>query len=141
MNRRDFLRCVSVAAVGAVANRGLSAAAEPKPKRPNVIILMTDDQGCGDFGVVGNPVIQTPNLDAMARRSAEMTRFYVSPVCSPTRASLMTGRHPARLDLTNWIGGEQNGLLNQGVPAPSTAIWRVSPKRWDRESRRCLRRT
>jgi len=67
--------------------------------------MMTDDQGCGDFGVAGNPVIQTPNLDAMAKRSAEMTRFYVSPVCSPTRASLMTGRWNYRTGVTDtWLG-------------------------------------
>ncbi len=64
--------------------------------RPNVIILITDDQGIGDFGVMGNPVIETPNLDALARSSASVSDFYVSPVCSPTRASLMTGRYHMR---------------------------------------------
>lgn len=63
---------------------------------PNVILIMTDDQGYGDFGFNGNPVIRTPNLDAMARRSARMENFYVSPVCSPTRACLMTGRYNYR---------------------------------------------
>ncbi|MBN1845249.1 MAG: arylsulfatase [Sedimentisphaerales bacterium] len=57
---------------------------------------MTDDQGYGDFGVTGNPVIRTPHLDAMARHSGQMTNFYVSPVCSPTRACLMTGRYNYR---------------------------------------------
>jgi len=105
MNRRGFLKYVSVAAVGAAVKEDLSAAGEPEHKRPNVIIMMTDDQGCGDFGVVGNPVIRTPNLDAMARRSAEMTRFYVSPVCSPTRASLMTGRWNYRTGVADtWLG-------------------------------------
>ena len=60
--------------------------------RPNIVLVMTDDQGFGDFGFAGNPVISTPNLDAMAGRSARMETFYVSPVCAPTRASLMTGR-------------------------------------------------
>ena len=63
---------------------------------PNVILIMTDDQGYGDLGVTGNPVIRTPNIDALARRSASMSTFYVSPVCSPTRASLMTGRYNYR---------------------------------------------
>ncbi len=58
----------------------------------NVIVIMTDDQGWGDFGFHGNPLIQTPNLDALASRSARMQTFYVSPVCAPTRAALMTGR-------------------------------------------------
>lgn len=64
--------------------------------RPNVILIMTDDQGCGDFGFMGNTVVKTPNLDAMAARSAQMTQFYVSPVCTPTRACLMTGRYNYR---------------------------------------------
>ena len=65
-------------------------------KRPNVILIMTDDQGYGDFGVTGNPLIRTPNIDALAKSSAKMTNFYVSPVCAPTRASLMTGRYNYR---------------------------------------------
>ncbi len=65
-------------------------------KRPNVIIILTDDQGYGDFGITGNPLIKTPNIDAMAKQSAKMSNFYVSPVCAPTRASLMTGRYNYR---------------------------------------------
>jgi len=63
---------------------------------PNVVLIMTDDQGYGDFGATGNAVIETPHLDAMAARSTWMRTFYVSPVCSPTRASLMTGRYNYR---------------------------------------------
>jgi arylsulfatase/arylsulfatase A len=64
----------------------------PAETRPNIVLIMTDDMGYGDLGFHGNPVIDTPNLDAMAKRSARLTTFYVSPVCAPTRASLMTGR-------------------------------------------------
>jgi len=74
----------------------LCASIAAKADQPNVIIIMTDDQGYGDFGATGNSVIETPNIDAMAARSASMTTFYVSPVCSPTRASLMTGRYNYR---------------------------------------------
>lgn len=76
---------------GLAASLPLAAA-----ERPNVVLIMTDDQGSGDFGVMGNPAIETPNIDAMARRSATMTTFYVSPVCSPTRACLLTGRYNYR---------------------------------------------
>jgi arylsulfatase/arylsulfatase A len=66
------------------------------PPRPNVILIMTDDQGWGDFGFHGNPHLKTPNLDRLAGESIELTQFYVSPVCTPTRASLMTGRYNYR---------------------------------------------
>jgi len=73
--------------------------------RPNVVIMMTDDQGIGDFGVMGNSLIDTPNIDKLAAGSASMTTFYVSPVCSPTRASLMTGRYNQRTRcIDTWIG-------------------------------------
>lgn len=64
--------------------------------RPNIILIMTDDQGYGDLGMHGNPIVRTPQLDAMAKRSARWEPFYVSPVCTPTRASLMTGRYNYR---------------------------------------------
>ena len=65
-------------------------------ERPNIVIVLTDDQGYGDLGVHGNSNISTPNLDRFARESLEMTRFYVNPLCSPSRASLMTGRYHLR---------------------------------------------
>ena len=64
--------------------------------RPNVVLIMTDDQGYGDIGIHGNPRIRTPNLDRFSEEALEMTHFYVSPVCAPTRASLMTGRYNYR---------------------------------------------
>jgi sulfatase-like protein len=65
-------------------------------RAPNVILIMTDDQGYGDLGVHGNPIIKTPNLDQFARQSVEVNSFYVCPVCAPTRATLMTGRYNYR---------------------------------------------
>lgn len=64
--------------------------------QPNIIIVMPDDMGYGDIGATGNIVIRTPNLDRLSTEAAEMTNFYVSPVCSPTRACLMTGRYNYR---------------------------------------------
>lgn len=76
---------------------GLTGSARAAPSdRPNVILIMTDDQGRGDFSCMGNPVIKTPHLDTLAAGAAQMTRFYVSPVCAPTRACLMTGRYNYR---------------------------------------------
>jgi arylsulfatase A-like enzyme len=64
--------------------------------RPNVVLIMTDDQGYGDLSITGNPSIDTPNMDRLAREGVWLKRFYVSPVCTPTRASLMTGRYNYR---------------------------------------------
>ena len=63
-------------------------------ERPNVILIITDDQGYGDLGYHGNPYVRTPTLDSLARVSTRLTNFYVSPVCAPTRSSLMTGSAP-----------------------------------------------
>ncbi|MCM8527349.1 MAG: arylsulfatase [Lentisphaeraceae bacterium] len=76
-----------------------------KAETPNIILMITDDQGYGDFGAKGNHLLKTPHIDAMAGRSFEMTRFYVNAVCSPTRASLMTGRSSYRTGVTDtWKG-------------------------------------
>ncbi len=91
--------------LAAVIWSGITAASAPAAQRPNVILIMTDDQGIGDFGATGNKIIETPNIDAMATRSASMESFYVSPVCSPTRACLMTGRYNYRTRVIDtWLG-------------------------------------
>ena len=73
--------------------------------RPNVILIVTDDQGWGDLGYHGNPYIITPILDSLARESTRLTSFYVSPVCAPTRASLMTGRYSLRTGVYDTYNG------------------------------------
>jgi arylsulfatase A-like enzyme len=74
----------------------LAIAAPLAAKPPNVVLVITDDQGYGDLGVNGNPKIRTPNIDKFAKQSVRLTNFYVCPVCSPTRSSLMTGRYNYR---------------------------------------------
>lgn len=70
--------------------------------RPNIMLIMADDQGYGDAGFTGHPFLQTPGMDAMAANSVVFNRFYASaPVCSPTRASVMAGRHPFRTNVPN----------------------------------------
>lgn len=87
------LPVVALALALAVPGRGQTAVAKP----PNVILCMADDQGWGDAGYAGHSVLQTPNLDAMASAGLRFTRFYAgAPVCSPTRGSCLTGRHPSR---------------------------------------------
>jgi arylsulfatase A-like enzyme len=81
---------------------------------PNFVLFIIDDLGWIDTGVYGSSFYETPHIDQLAREGARFTQFYAaSPVCSPTRASIMTGKHPARVNITNWIGGEQYGRLLQ----------------------------
>ena len=81
---------------------GLSTA----PPRPNVILIVLDDFGWADLGCYGDTYHETPNLDRLARRGMRFTDAYAAcPVCSPSRAAILTGRYPARLGLTDWIPG------------------------------------
>ncbi len=79
------------------------SAAETKPKPPNIIFLITDDQGFGDISGNGNPILKTPNLDRLRAEGVRFTDFQVSPTCSPTRSALMTGRHEFRNGVTHTI--------------------------------------
>ncbi|OHB76431.1 MAG: hypothetical protein A2W31_14015 [Planctomycetes bacterium RBG_16_64_10] len=73
--------------------------------QPNVILVMTDDQGYGDMSCHGNPVVQTPNLDQLHALSTRLVDFHVDPYCSPTRAALLTGRYSARGNVYNTLAG------------------------------------
>lgn len=72
-------------------------------RRPNIIIVMTDDQGYGEIAAHGNPIIRTPHLDTLHNRSVRFESFHVSPTCAPTRAALMTGRHEFKSGVTHTI--------------------------------------
>src|SRR5215470_12230070 len=94
MNRRDFFR---LTAAGVFAARA-SSDSEP-PNAPNIVIIYADDMGYGDLSCYGSG-ISTPNIDAIAREGMRFTHFYSSsPVCSPSRAALMTGRYPVRVGI------------------------------------------
>jgi arylsulfatase len=79
--------------------------ASDEPAKPNVLIVMTDDQGLGDFSFTGNPVLKTPNLDEFARQSVRLTDFHVAPMCSPTRGQLLTGLAALRNGATSVTAG------------------------------------
>jgi arylsulfatase A len=81
------------------AQRGGAPAAAPGERPPNFIIIFTDDQGYGDLGSYGHPTIRTPHLDRMAAEGQRWTSFYAAPVCTPSRAQLMTGRYAIRSGL------------------------------------------
>lgn len=73
--------------------------------RPNILLIMTDDQGYGDFGFTGNPHVKTPHIDQLAVRSTRLTNYHNSPVCAPTRASLLTGRYHQRTGVHDTYNG------------------------------------
>jgi len=92
MNRRQFVKTAVVVGL-IIAMTGSLLAAGGSSKKPNVILIMTDDQGYGDLACLGNPWIDSPNIDRLYADSIRLTDFHVSPMCSPTRAALLTGRH------------------------------------------------
>lgn len=91
------------------------------PTRPNVVFILADDLGWADLGCYGNPFNRTPNLDSLALRGLRFTQAYAAaPVCSPSRAAILTGKHPARLHLTNFLVGERVDSASRLAPAPWT---------------------
>src|SRR5215475_1046661 len=99
-----FLFCLAVST--------LAAAAEPG--RPNVIILLTDDNGYGDLSCHGNPVLKTPHFDRLHAQSVRLTDFHVAPMCTPTRGQLMTGMDALRNGATSVTAGR--ATLRPGIP-------------------------
>src|SRR5947209_3208434 len=88
-------------------------------KKPNIIILFADDLGYGDLGCYGHPTIHTPQLDRMAREGLRFTQFYsASPVCSPSRAALLTGRLPIRSGMNAVLFPTSKG----GLPATEITL-------------------
>ncbi|MBB6461728.1 arylsulfatase [Flammeovirga kamogawensis] len=83
-------------------------------KQPNVILILTDDQGWGDFSINRNKVLKTPHFDKMANNGTLLERFYVSPVCAPTRASLLTGRYHLRTGVS-WVTGGRENMRSEEV--------------------------
>ena len=91
-----------------------AAVAPAAAPRPNVVIILADDQGHGDLSAHGNPRLKTPNLDKLHRDSVRLTNFHVAPMCTPTRAQLMTGRDALNTSATNVSSGRT--LLRRDLP-------------------------
>ncbi|WOH39525.1 arylsulfatase [Thalassotalea fonticola] len=98
--------------IAAVNFAHIASAESLKGSRPNIILVMTDDQGMGDLSVMGNQVLQTPNIDAFSQRSTRFNDFHVSPTCAPTRAALMSGRHEFRNGVTHTIRERERMALS-----------------------------
>lgn len=81
--------------------------------KPNILLILTDDQAYGDLSLTGNPISETPNLDLLAHQGVFFENFYVSPVCAPTRASLLTGRYHQRTGVSGVTRGRENMNLDE----------------------------
>ena len=102
MKRLIVIRSVAIL-LGFAWSAGLVASAPIAGSRPNIIFILTDDQGYGDISAHGNPVLKTPNMDRLRAEGARFTDFHVSPTCAPTRSALMTGRHEFKNGVTHTI--------------------------------------
>ncbi len=101
-----FFAAVMVASVTTAATKPLAGS------RPNIILVMTDDQGMGDLSCLGNTVLRTPNLDRFYALSTRFTEFHVSPTCTPTRSAIFSGRHEFRNGVTHTIKERERMALS-----------------------------
>jgi len=112
--RRGPLLLLTAGLVCVAVGMGCSPSdSEESDARPNVLVLLADDQGWGDLGLTGNLAVQTPRLDSLARQGAVFDHFYVQPVCSPTRAELLTGRYHPRGGVYGTSVGEERLDLDE----------------------------
>ena len=97
-------------------------------KGPNFVFFLVDDLGWADVGFNGSPFHKTPNIDAFAKSGVQFTDAYAAAsVCSPTRASLLTGRHPVRVNVTDWIpGNNTTGKFNKLEDRDNLALEEVT---------------
>src|SRR5688572_6336819 len=110
---------LSLVLPGAEAPAGQPAA----PERPNIVLIMTDDAGYGDFGVYGAPDVKTPNIDRLARDGVRLTDFYANgATCTPTRVGLITGRYQQRLGLEQPLGAGGEKDWERGLPPTGRSL-------------------
>ncbi len=107
---RAVLLAAVLSAPPLMATRGLAAAeTRDQASKPNIVFILADDLGWADIGCFGSGFYETPNIDRLASRGMRFTSAYAAcPVCSPTRASILSGKYPARLHLTDWIPGRRD---------------------------------
>lgn len=115
MNRRTFLGQLGVGAASLATGVAIGETGKERP--PNVVLIVSDDQGFGDVDCYGAEDLRTPNLDALAGSGVRFTQFYTAaPICSPARAALLTGLYPQRAGLAN------NAYAGTGLPPERTTI-------------------
>jgi arylsulfatase A-like enzyme len=106
ISRRRFIQLAGLGAASLLMP--CTATGATSPKRPNFVFFLVDDLGWRDLGCFGSPFYETPNVDRLAEGGMRFTNAYAAcPVCSPTRASIMAGKYPARMNTTDWFGAPQ----------------------------------
>ncbi len=117
--RREFLSATAGGAAGALGLAGsIARGGSAQGRPPNIVFVFVDDLGWAELGCYGNAFNETPHLDDLAKRGMRFTQAYAAaPVCSPTRAALMTGQHPARVGITDYLGAKDTKFLD---PARTT---------------------
>lgn len=118
------MRVLTVLAV-TVALAAALWSGEGSPPRPNIVLILTDDLGWSDLACYGADLHETPNLDQFAREAVRFTNAYAMSVCSPTRATLMTGKHAARVHFTIWAEGAQSGGPKDRKLRQAESIWNL----------------
>ena len=117
---RLLFAAIVVPVTAAFQTPGSSLTAQ-SPDKPNVVLIVTDDVGYGDFGTYGATDVRTPNIDRLARQGVRLTDFYAAPQCTPTRAALITGRYQQRVVLERALGSA-GAALEQGLPATGRSL-------------------
>lgn len=116
LGRWAVLACALAAGACAPPSRGAPDGGRA-PDRPNIVLILIDDLGWADVGCFGSSFYETPNIDRLAAQGVRFTQGYAAcTVCSPTRASVLTGKYPARLRLTNWIPGHARPWARLRIP-------------------------
>ena len=100
----------AITGCGQSEQQATASQSDVKSKKPNIILVMTDDQGYGDFSMHNNPIVKTPNLEQLAAQSQRLTNFHVDPTCSPTRAALLSGQYSLRAGVWHTVMGRH--MLN-----------------------------
>ncbi len=121
-NRREFL-AAATAGMAAMAGIGSGPRARAANRAPNIVFILIDDLGWGDVGCYGHEFHETPNIDRLASQGMRFTDAYAAcPVCSPTRASILSGQYPARVGITDFITGHWRPYAPLRVPINRTHI-------------------
>lgn len=125
-----MLRLLPALATGLVAACASSGSSAPEDPRPNVLLVLVDDLGWSDVGCYGNPAVDTPRIDAFARQGLRFTDAYAAaPVCSPTRASIVTGLAPARLRITTHLPDQERFWPDEPTLLPAACLDRLPLER------------